>query len=107
MTILENDLPILSDTSLLQLLFNDEYLMLRILANTATEHFCKGELSKQDKILTERGLAILSDTHENLSFLIGFFKGTLNNYRVKERYLWNVIYFFISHLIELRKGGVI
>ena len=106
MMIVESDLPILSDTNLLQLLLSNEYLMLRILADTATEHFCK-ELLDHDKILAERGLAILSDTHENFSFLIGFFKGTLNNYRVKEKYLWNVIYFFISHLIELHKRGVI
>ena len=106
MTILEHDLKLLEHMGVTPLV-SDKYFLLGILANKAIEHFSGAPLPKEDIVLAERGLAILTNTHEDFSFFIGFFKGTLDNYGIDEKYLWNTIYYFIGDLIELHKGGVL
>ena len=106
MTISEHDLKLLGQMGI-ALLTKDDYFILRILANKAIEHLDKTSLSRKDIVLAERGLAILTNTHEDFNFFIGFFKGALDNYGINEKYLWNIIHYFISDLIELHKGGVL
>lgn len=104
--ILEHDLKLLKHIGVARLV-SDKYFLLGILANKAIEHFSGTPLPKEDIVLAERGLAILTNTHEDFSFFIGFFKGTLDNYGIDEKYLWSTIYYFIGDLIELHKGGVL